>query len=190
MTALFDNRLQVQELKYHYNLNNMVETGCWHGDGLTYANLIGIQNLFSCDINESYVLESRSRIPSAVVHHQESIEFLKNILPTVVGPTLFWLDAHYPVYYGLEQENEITKFPLVEELKLVRELKANYEKDVIICDDLRVLSAENNPYHMPNLGSDFLVDYSIQELTDVLADTHKFYTMQADTGNLIFVPKS
>jgi hypothetical protein len=79
---------------------------------------------------------------------------------------------------------------LVEELKLVRELKSNYHQDVIICDDLRVLAAENNPYYMPSVGDQFMVEHSIKDLTDILADTHKFYTMQADTGNLIFVPKT
>lgn len=190
MTALYDERLQVPALTQQYQLTNMVETGCWHGDGLTFAKQMGIRNLYSCDINETYVLESRARIPNAVVHHQDSIEFLKEILPIVAGRTLFWLDAHYPVHYGLTEENEITKFPLVEELRLVRELKQNYEQDVIICDDLRVLSAENNPYYMPSVGSEFMVDHSIRDLTDILADTHNFYTMQADTGNLIFVPKA
>jgi hypothetical protein len=190
MTALFDQRLQVIALKQRYNLNNIVETGCWHGDGLTFAKKIGIQNLYSCDINERYVAECRDLLPNATIHHQDSIEFLKEILPGLTGLTLFWLDAHYPVYYGLEEENTLTKFPLVEELKLVRELKSNYQQDVIICDDLRVLAAENNPYYLPSIGDQFMVEHSIKDLTDVLADTHNFYTMQADTGNLIFIPKT
>ena len=189
MTRLADPQLEVQKLKNNFNFTTMVETGCYEGDSLNFANSIGVEHLYSCDINEHYVNRCRSTVPTAHIFHQESISFLKDILPTLDQPTLFWLDAHYPIYYGLGAETEETKFPLVEELKLVKQFKRNVEKDVIICDDLRVLSPDNNPYYLGSLDQRFMVEHRIDDLIAVLSDTHNHWTVPGETGNLIFVPK-
>lgn len=190
MTSLCASGLRIQELKNRYQLDTIVETGCWHGHGLEFSQQIGIQNLYSCDINQTYVDECTKKFPQAVIRHQDSISFLKEVLPSVNGKTLFWLDAHYPVYYGLEEENSSTKFPLVEELLLVKSLKKNFQQDVIVCDDLRVLLPDNNPYYNPGVGDQFMVNIRVQDLIDVFSSTHDYYLVSEDTGNLIFIPKN
>lgn len=189
MTDLYSPALKIAETKNIYQLDTFVETGCFHGSGLKFAKDIGFQNLYSCDINQTYVDECRNKFPGADIRHQESISFLKEVLPTIQGRSLFWLDAHYPVYYGLDNEDTVTKFPLVEELKLVKSLKPNFDQDVIVCDDLRVLLPDGNPYYNPAIGQQFMVDIKIQDLLDVLKDTHHHFLVDIDTGNLIFVPK-
>ena len=189
MTRLADPQLEAQRLKQEYNLTTLVETGCYEGDSLNFSRSIGFEHLHSCDINEKYVNHCRAMFPNAKIAHQESISWLKEMLPNLEGTTLFWLDAHYPMYYGLGTEDELTKFPLVEELKLVKELKKGYEKDVIICDDLRVLAPDNNPYYAGFLDQMFMVKHTVNDLVAVLADTHNHWTVAGETGNLIFVPK-
>lgn len=189
MTNLYAPELGVINLKNTYQLNTVVETGCYQGHGLEFARSIGIQSLYSCDINQTYVNNCRNKFPGADIRHLDSVSFLKEVLPTINEKTLFWLDAHYPIHYGLDHEDHITKFPLVEELKLLKSLKKNLEQDVIICDDLRVLLPDENPYYNPSVGQQFLVDYTIRNLTEVLEDTHNHYLVSVDTGNLIFIPR-
>lgn len=189
MTRLADPQLEAQRLKQEYNLTTLVETGCYEGDSLNFAKSIGFEHLYSCDINETYVHRCRNAFPNAKIEHQESISWMKDTLPTLEGATLFWLDAHYPIYYGLGNEDDLTKFPLVEELKLVKQLKKGFEKDIIICDDLRVLAPDNNPYYAGFLDQKFMVTHSIADLVAVLADTHTHWTVAGETGNLIFIPK-
>lgn len=189
MTRLADPELTVDSLKKDFNLVTLVETGCHEGDSLNFARSLGFDNLYSCDINEVYVNQCRALFPTAKIAYQESISWMKDILPTINDATLFWLDAHYPMYYGLSVENETTKFPLVEELKLIRQFKKNFEKDVIICDDLRVLATEDNPYYAGFLEKRFMVEHTLNDLISVFSDTHKHWTVAGVTGNLIFVPK-
>jgi hypothetical protein len=190
MTALFSPELQIEQIKNHFQLENFIETGCYQGDGLNFARDIGFQHLYSCDINKEYVDLCLKRINSATIRHQTSTEFLKDILPTINGTSLFWLDAHYPTYYGLEDENELTKFPLLEEVQLVIDLKKNYHRDVFVLDDLRVMLPENNPFYNPGIGSQFMVNRSIDDFVQLLGPTHDYYFVYVDTGNIIFVPKN
>lgn len=189
MTQLYDAALQVDKLVEKYGLQTFVETGCFEGQGLQYAQKLQLHNLYSCDINEKYVELCKQRVPTATIYHKESIEFLQTVLPTINEPTLFWLDAHYPTYYGTQEENVITKFPLVEEIKLIIQHKQNYIKDVIICDDLRVLDKHDNPYFYGSLDQYFYVQYKIEDLINLLRDTHDYVSVQAETGVISFTPK-
>lgn len=189
MTTLSDPELKVESLKIQHNLTTLVETGCYEGEALGFTKSIGFEHFYTCDINSFYVNKCKQAFPFANIAHQESVSWMRELLPNLSEPTLFWLDAHYPMYYGLTQETEITKFPLVEELRLVRELKKNYEKDVIICDDLRVLGEQDNPYYAGHLDKKFMVSHTIGDLVSILADTHNHWTVSGVTGNLIFVPK-
>lgn len=190
MTTLFNNQLEVEKLKKRYELTAFVETGCYEGDGLKYAKKLGFESLYSCDINHIYVDKCQKLVPEATIQHSDSIKFFEKNLKKITARTLFWLDAHYPIYYGLDKETEKTRFPMLDELVLIKNKKVNVDKDVIICDDLRVLLPENNPFHAEWLGDQFLVDKTLGELIEVLHKTHDHYTVNADTGVLIFIPKT
>ena len=189
MTTLNAPQLNVNALKNKYNLENFIETGCWIGQGLEFAKSIGFSKLYSCDINNDFVSMCKEKFTNDTVLHLKSTEFLQQILPFVTGPSLFWLDAHCPVHYGYAVENENTKFPLLEEVKLVISLKQKFEKDVFILDDLRVMHPENNPFFNATLDKRFLVDLKIDDFIKVLSPTHKYYFVNVDTGNIIFTPK-
>lgn len=189
MTQLYDTALQVEALVEKYGLQSFVETGCFEGHGLQYAQGVNLTQLYSCDVNETYVNVCKQRVPEANVYHQDSITFLQTVLPTITTPTLFWLDAHYPIYYGMSEETAITKFPLIEEIRLIIKHKQNYAQDVIICDDLRVLDKDDNPYFHGGLDQYFYVRHKIQDLIALLSSTHNWNSLQAETGVIIFTPK-
>ena len=188
MSTLFDSHLGFAHLTKNYSLTQFVETGCYMGEGLSYAQQIGYSNLYSCDIDNSRVLDCQSRFPDAVILHQESVGFLEQVLPQVHGATMFWLDAHYPADYG-QVESAETKFPVIEEILRIKKYKANYQRDVIIIDDIRVLNSEDNPLINASIGEYYMIELSVQQLADLLSDTHRHYLARTDTGNLIFVPK-
>lgn len=189
MTVLRDMNLGVNDLTRDHLLTEFVETGCYMGEGLEHAQQLGYRNLYSCDIDLARVTECQSKFPSAVVVHQESVGFLASTLPHVQGATLFWLDAHYPADYG-QAESVETKFPVIEEILRIKQYKVNYQQDVIIIDDIRVFDSEDNPFINRSIGEYYMMDLSVQQLTDLLSDTHDYQLVQADTGNLIFTPRA
>lgn len=188
MSALFDLYLGFADLTRTYSLSQFVETGCYMGEGLSYAQQVGYVNMYSCDIDNTRVVDCQSKFPNSVILHQESVSFLEQVLPQVHGATMFWLDAHYPADYG-QVESVETKFPVIEEILRIKKYKSNYQQDVIIIDDIRVLDSPDNPLINPSIGEYYMIDLSIQQLALLLSDTHRHYLAHTDTGNLIFVPK-
>lgn len=189
MSNLSDQSINTEQLKKEYSLKYFVETGCYLGQGLELAKQQGYEKLISCDINNNYVSHCKQHFPDAEIVHSHSVYFLNSVLPSLSGPTLFWLDAHYPKYYGLENEQEGTRFPLIEEAKLICQHKKNYQNDVIICDDLRVLSKENNVNYDASLDQYFMSSHSINELISLFDKTHYYRIENTDTGVIIFTPK-
>lgn len=190
MTSLRDPSINVEKLRLDFDLENFVETGCYEGEGLGVANLFGYKTLLSCDINEKYAKYCQQQFPHAQISHLDSLTFFKSFLPTIFGKTLFWLDAHYPSYYGHEDETIETKFPLFDEINLIKKYKKNYEKDVIICDDLRVLALEENIHHDNTLDQYFLTNLKLRDLINLLKNTHHHNILNIDTGVIIFTPKN
>lgn len=189
MTVLYDTNLGVNDLTRNYSLTEFVETGCFQGEALDYAQRLGYSNLYSCDIDPLRVKECQTRFPNAVVVHQESVGFLEQVLPRVQGAALFWLDAHYPADYG-QEETTATKFPIIEEILRIKQYKTDYQQDVIIIDDIRVFDSRDNPFINRSIGEYYMMDLSIRQITDLLSDTHDYQLVQADTGNLIFTPRA
>ena len=189
MTELANPQINVQELKSKYSLDVFIETGCFNGNGLRHATSCGFNQLYSCDINKIYADGASQEFSNACIKHQDSLAFFQDVLPQVSGRALFFLDAHFPsFYFKPDAENENTKFPLFEEVKLIKQLKENFHQDVIICDDLRVLAPQGNPFHVTDLEQYYYVNYTIADLITLLKDTHQHYFVKGDTGTIIFVP--
>lgn len=122
-----------------------------------------------------------------------SLSCLQQVLSRDLGPTAFWLDAHYPAFYDLPQlENDHTRFPIRQELALIREKREYVFMDVILVDDMRVIKAEDNPRWRPGEVSDyFLIDHiSITELIAPFLKTHHASVENWQEGVLTFTPLS
>ena len=166
-----------------YKIEVFVETGCWTGRALQTASDHGLK-LVSCDINEEFVILCKTKYPDACIEHKDSVTFLNDILPLIIEPTIFWLDGHFPGDYGLTKKYEF-QFPLYEELALIKKLKPDFEKDVIMCDDIHVIPG--NPFHGGIPGEN---QHGFEDYKTLLQDTHTAEIILENTGVLIFLPKN
>jgi hypothetical protein len=187
MTHMFD--IPVASFKDEFGLELFVETGCEFGEALQRVKSHGFMehHLYSCDIRKEAVEMVRAGLPQANLFVGDSITFLRSILQGLNGPTLFWLDAHFPALYSHEETAQ-TRWPLLEELELIKALKRGFEKDVIMCDDMRVLKHPSNSlYTGEAVGFDIEVDWDY--MLGIFGDTHDSIALNVDTGVQIFVPK-
>lgn len=180
---------KVPELKEKYGLVDYVETGCDKGVSLGWARHYGFESIITCDINADNAAWAKKSVPEAIISIEDSIDFLKRVLPTRFRLSLFWIDAHFPDDWGVKGTPE-QQYPVYEELKLIRDLKPGYEKDVILCDDICHIHAVDNPRYRPGE-----CDWKhpnrrpLKEYTDLFADTHDYQIFMQDTGGLLFTPK-
>jgi hypothetical protein len=186
--------LAPERLRQRFHLESFVETGCFHGESLETAQHAGFGKLVSCDISEACVAECRGKFPRAAIWHGDSLTMLGQFLPGLpefAGRTLFWLDAHYPSFYGIE-ETESLRYPLPEELNLIRRTKPGWEHDVIAFDDLRVIRDPHNPCYRPGelQGKDFglYVDITLASLYMPFAATHSLQIIRLGEGAAALLP--
>lgn len=184
------------DLRRQFRLETFCETGCYQGESMALAYAAGFPNVITCDINPVRVAECRQRFPRATVLHAESTAMLGPLLPDLVphmGRTLFWLDAHFPGYYGLPETTQ-TRFPLAEELRLIRQGKPGFAHDVIAIDDLRVIRDPANPRYrhteLQGAEAKLYVDVTLAELLGPFAATHLVVIVHAFEGALVLLPKA
>jgi len=130
----------------HYGLEALVETGTGpSSSGMEAAARLGLRG-YSCDVFEPCVADAQKRHPDAYIAHQDSLSFLREVLPGLREPTFFWLDGHCPTdRMCLEAE----AFPLYEEMLIIRERKKNYWRDVLWLDDIAMIDVPDNPVGVP-----------------------------------------
>lgn len=190
MTHLFDTPAKLH--RGDFGLKLFVETGCEHGEALVWAHGYGFkeEDLFSCDIRREAVNKVKHMFPKATIIRSDSLEFLRVVLPTLTEPALFWLDAHFPKLYGDASEAE--SWPMFEELQLISQLKRNLDKDVIICDDLRVIQNANNPRYLPGeVEPEWIVPVTNEQWDRMLHffPSHYATLSTVDTGFICYTPK-
>ena len=183
--------IDIENYRKKFNLTQFVETGSWHGDGINHAYKTGYTDVASCDIGIEYVIECQTKFPQAKIVHSESLAFFENTLPTINAKTLFWLDAHFPDYYGTDDTSEEHRIPLIPEIELIKKLKPNYENDVIVCDDIRNFRSPQNPrFREGELEDRFLIDVDWNAFINILGETHKTKLIQEHDGVMVFYPKT
>lgn len=173
-------------------LVNFVETGCYLGNGVQWALDSGFKAVHSCDVVQYHVQACRGKFAGRAVqiHFAESVAFLEDVLPRLKGPTLFFLDAHFPNYYRqlLQQKAERHReYPLYDECLLIRTLKPDHANDLIICDDVDsvpgfpgTLRGDRLPYQAP---------FSYSDLVGLFDATHIPLVPFREEAVVTFVPK-
>jgi len=183
--------INISNLKTKYNLNNFVETGVYLGASVQIAYDSSFTSVYSCDIDNNHVSNARNRFPHANIFSGDSITFLKDVLPKLTGKTLFWLDAHFPEFYNFAYDDPTWKMPLFTELELIKEHKADYAYDVIMCDDMRVMRNEKNPKYVPGELEEYLyIDMDWDAFVNQFSDTHDYQLLMPDSGAIIWTPKA
>jgi hypothetical protein len=185
------SHIDIGRYRQKFNLTQFVETGSWHGDGIGRAYDCGYSDVASCDIGIEYVTECREKYPQANIVHSDSLTFFENTLPTINAKTLFWLDAHFPDYYGTDDTSEEHRIPLIPEIELIKKFKPNYENDIIVCDDIRNFKTPQNPrFREGELEDRFLIDVDWDAFINILEDTHQSKLIMEHDGVMVFYPKS
>lgn len=190
MGGLDQYRHQLKE--WFSGVDNFVETGCYKGEGLSEA-APHCKKLYSCDLFDKWINISSKRVPEAIIVRQPSTLFLTMLLPSLAGHTFFWLDAHFPKQYGKGEVNSYPVFPLPTELALIRSLKKDFQHDVILCDDIRVIQSNDNPVRCAigqhHVRKEHLIyNLSLAEIVEPFNTTHTYEFVGLDA--LLFLPRS
>lgn len=181
--------LRIPKLVEDYGLTAVVETGVGHAGSLTHVlNLPERMAYFGCDIDPEAIRICKETYVGGIFALEDSRVFLRKILApgqALDMPTLFFLDAH-------SFEPGPDGFPLLEELELIATLKPNVDKDVIICDDWRVVADEANPRFWPGeLPAQYVRDeHAMGEYTLLFRQTHEVKIILDDQGYLMLLPRT
>lgn len=177
-----------------YELESYVETGTGAGECLQHALTFNFKQAFSVEIYPAVyeIAKGKFENTSAQVLLGNSYEVLPEILKTIDGNTLFFLDAHFP---GADFHYETytsttdydTRVPLEREVRTIKQNR-DISRDVFIIDDLRVY--EDNDYGDGNwplrgqAGGD-----GIDFIYEIFGETHNIEKDLRHQGFLIITPK-
>lgn len=117
-----------------FNLRNFVETGTLFGDMVAdlYPNF---EYVYSVELQEGFYRSAVDRfkdVENVIIFQGDSGRVLDDIVPTLEGPTLFFLDAHF---CGGNSATGDTETPVLAELKAI--LSQPILNGVIVIDDLK-----------------------------------------------------
>jgi hypothetical protein len=167
----------LQELVKRYGIVNLVETGTGpSSSGLEAAKRLGLRG-YSCDVFRPCVERAAHMYPGSLCFHGESLGFFAHILPTLVGPTFFWLDGHCPTDQACLPG---PIFPPYEEMLMIRSLKRGYEHDVLWIDDIAMIDVPDNPtasrwdVDLAGIRWQGAKEHSWEDYLSLMAGTHDY----------------
>ncbi|TFF23291.1 hypothetical protein E3C22_12765 [Jiella endophytica] len=117
-----------------------IETGTFHGAGIKAALMTGFDRVVSIECVREFHDECSGRFASEIGEKKvelrlgDSAEELPAMVPSMKGPRLYWLDAHFQ---GVDGEFEAANCPLTAEIEAV--IASRHPDDVIMIDDMRLL---------------------------------------------------
>ncbi len=122
-------------------LDIFVETGTYKGN-MVQAMKKKSKKIYSIELNETFYRNARKKFAKnnhiSILFGDSSVR-LKEILPKIDKPCLFWLDAHYS---GEGTAKGDLETPIMEEMNLI--LNHSNLKHVILIDDARLFIGKND----------------------------------------------
>ena len=148
--------IEVKNVLDFYKIKNFVETGTGIAEVVRAVH----------DVDSSLTIHTIEVVPeiydqnkikfsylkSVNWHLGQSAEVLGEVVPTLEGNTLFWMDAHFPgadfglSSYGDEKDMD-KRLPLKRELESIVQSR-DVSHDVFVIDDLRIY--EDGPFETGN----------------------------------------
>lgn len=180
-----------------FDISNLIETGTGLGDSVSFAlsNGFSMKNVYSFEIYEDIAKRARDRFvgyPNCKIIGKDSYTGLSELIPTLKGNSIFFLDAHFPgadfgyTKYSDQIDHDI-KLPLQKELELICSLK-DTSKDIFLIDDLRIYEEAN--FEMGNWPKENgAVHTGIQFILDLLHKTHNIEKHYFYSGFITILPK-
>jgi hypothetical protein len=180
----------------HYKTPVFFETGTGFGFGVYHATQFSFETIISCDVVKTEIDRLNGAFdPRVKLFAGASPDVLRQLLPQISKPILFWLDAHFPgAHHGASRydaiDDEALRLPLRKELEMIRQLRP-MGKDVILIDDLRIY--EHDKFEAGNLADVGLSHIGSSEdssfLYTMFEDTHEAHRSLKHTGYLALLPK-
>jgi hypothetical protein len=187
--------IKIKNVLKFYDIKNFVETGTGIGEV--------VRSIYEIDRNiKIHTIEiikeiydknkiSLSYLNNVSWHLGQSSDVLPDIVPSLNGRTLFWLDAHFPgADFGLaeygDEEDLDKRLPLKTELEIIVKNK-DISDDVFIIDDLRIY--EDGPFESgvwedrSKYGGD-----GIEFIEELFEETHYVVKSYNQQGYIMLFP--
>lgn len=189
--------IQIKNVIDFYKIKNLIETGTGAAEVVRDVSSIDKNlNIHTIEIIEPLYEKNKinfSYLKNVNWHLGSSTIVLPKILPTLVGNTLFWMDAHFPGadfgFASYEDEKDPDKrLPLKKELEIIIKNK-DITNDVFVLDDLWIY--EDGPYETGNwekrstCGAD-----NIDFVNEFFEGTHYIIRSYIAQGFIILFPLS
>jgi hypothetical protein len=143
-------------LKSKLGLANFVETGTFKGDTAAWA-AAEFARVWTIEADPALAQAARTRFadrPGVTVIAGDSASALEALVPTLPGPALFWLDAHWCGTDPTETAGATDQCPLLKELAAIA--RSPYEHAILV-DDARYFLAPppspNRPEQWPDAAA-------------------------------------
>jgi hypothetical protein len=120
----------LQAIADTFHVPKMLETGTCYGGTAAIAATV-YETVYTVELNPRLYTQACARFkktPHVHVYKGESPTVLNSLLPTLTGPLVFWLDAHY---FGSVKSD--FNMPIMEELNAIR--NAGITDAIIMIDD-------------------------------------------------------
>jgi hypothetical protein len=129
----------IREFAQARRIQVLVETGTYLGEMVDAMKNV-FTEIYSIELGEALARNARKRFATdkhITILQGNSSRVLRDILPGITRPTLFWLDAHYS---GGVTATDATATPLEDELKCIFAHPLAREH-VVLIDDARLLGS-------------------------------------------------
>lgn len=157
-----------------YGIRTFVETGTYMGDMVACVRRAfgEIHSIELSDDLHKQAMRRFSRSKNVHLHCGDSGAIIQQVLDSLSGRTLFWLDAHYS---GGITARTATDTPIAAEL--VRVFRHPIRDHVILIDDARLF-----------VGKDSYP--TIEQVRELIAQEHAPYELTVDSDIIRLVPRS
>jgi hypothetical protein len=116
---------------------DFIETGTYRGDTAGWA-AGHFERVTTVEFSSAYHAAAQARFrgqPKVRTLHGNSASVLREVVPGLAGPAIFWLDAHWS---GLDTAGQEAECPLLEEIALINAVSREH---VLLVDDARLFCA-------------------------------------------------
>jgi hypothetical protein len=149
-----------------------VETGTYSGETVQ-AGLSTFRRIWSIELSPEFAAAAKKRFasqPHVRIIHGDSGKLLREVVPQLDQPTLFWLDGHY---CGDHTAKGATECPILSELDAV--FSGHAASDVILIDDARLFTGKNDYPSIQELRNYFAVrsrEFQLYVADDIIRIHH------------------
>ncbi len=159
----------VREYAQRYGLEVLVETGTYYGE-MVAAMKNRFTSIYSVEYEHNLALRATkkfARYPHIRILEGDSQQVVPKLLKNLDQPALFWLDAGYYGWAGLQGDKQ----RLTSEMEAILHHKT---KHIVLMDDARGLNGENGAPTVPELKKRIEAEYpgrSVEVRYDILRVT-------------------